>query len=101
MARIFCSAAAAAIVVFALSTPHHAADTLWRPQLNLVTTGTLPGCFVSAQAIYADTERIFVASFQGDLFVLERDRFNDFPRIQTVTLGSPLTAIRGDDDTIY
>jgi len=92
---------AAALALIALSTASHAADTPWRPQINLVNTGTLPGSFVSAQGIYADSERIYVASHQGDLFVLERDRFENFPWTQTVSLGSPLTAVRGDDDNVY
>src|SRR5262245_43427749 len=92
---------AAALVVIALSTASHGADTPWRPQLNLITAGALPGSFVSVQAIYGDAERIFVASHQGDLFVLERDRFGKFPWIQTIKLDSPLTAVRGDDDNVY
>jgi len=93
--------AAAALVLIALSGSFRAADTSWHAQLNLIGVGKLPGSFVSAQAIYADAERIFLASHQGDLFVLERDRFRNFPWIQTIRFPSPLSGVRGDDNNIY
>src|SRR6476646_4437991 len=76
---------------------NNAADFSWRPDVKLVATAALPGSFVSSQAIYADSERIFAGSYQGDLFILERDRESNFPWIETITLGSSITAIRGDE----
>jgi hypothetical protein len=73
----------------------------WIPAIKLTTAARLPGSFVSRQVIYADADRIFLCSFQGDLFVLRRDRKTHFPLLQTIHLGSPLTAIRGDDHNLY
>ncbi len=56
------------------TNPYEAGANVLRPELKLVSSLNLPGSFVSSQSIYADAERIFAASFQGDLFVLERDR---------------------------
>ena len=69
--------------------------------VKLVSSVTLPGAFVSTKAVYADSERVYLGSFQGDLFVLKRDQTAGFPQLQTVHLGSPLTAVRGNRDTIY
>jgi hypothetical protein len=73
----------------------------WMPAIKLIAAARLPGSFVSRQVIYADADRIFLCSFQGDLFVLRRDRKAHFPLLQTIHLGSPLTAIRGDDNNLY
>ena len=46
-----------------------------KPQIRLVGTKRLPGSFVVAQAVYADHERVFLGSYQGDLLfcgVIER-----------------------------
>jgi hypothetical protein len=61
----------------------------------------LPGSFLGAQSVYADSQRIYLCSFQGDLFVLQRDRQQNFPLIETISIGSPLAAVRGDDTTLY
>jgi hypothetical protein len=89
------------IVFLALIGSNHAADLLWRPELRLIATAALPGSFVSSQAIYADNERIFAGSYQGDLFVLERDRESNFPWIDTIALGASITAVRGDEENVY
>jgi hypothetical protein len=51
--------------------------------------------------VYADSERIFVCSAEGDLFVLERDRETNFQLIETIHLGAPLTAVRGNKDRLF
>jgi hypothetical protein len=84
-----------------MATPYEATDIPWKPEIKLVAMANLPGSFVSSQAIYADSERIFAGSYQGDLFVLERDRQANFPWIQTIQVGAPLTAVRGDEDNVY
>jgi hypothetical protein len=78
-----------------------ASATTRQPEVRLVSLAKLPGSFVAPQTIYADFERVFACSYQGDVFVLERDRQNDFPWIQTINLGTPLTAVRGDDEYLY
>jgi len=77
------------------------ASELSMPVINLIDALTLPGSFVSRQMIYADSERIFLCSFQGDLFVLRRDAKSHFPLLQTIHIGSSLTAVRGDRTNVY
>jgi hypothetical protein len=79
----------------------HTASRRPSAQVRLLETARLPGSFVTSQSIYADAERIFLCSYQGDLFVLARDRDHDFPLIQTVHLDSSLTSVRGDDNKVY
>lgn len=61
----------------------------------------LPGSFLGNQSVYADHERIYLASGQGQLFVLARDRVADFPLMETITFGVPTVAVRGDDQNLY
>ena len=70
-------------------------------QISLVASLSLPGSFVTPQSVHADSERIYLCSYQGDLFILERDRQSGFPLIQTIALGAPLVAVRGDKDKLY
>jgi hypothetical protein len=70
-------------------------------QIYLVASLYLPGSFVTPQSVHADSERIYLGSYQGHLFILERDRQSGFPLIQTISIGAPLTAVRGDKDKIY
>jgi PQQ-like domain len=84
-----------------LGAQTHTASRRPTAQVRLLDTARLPGSFVTSQSIYADSERIFLCSYQGDLFVLARDRSEDFPLIQTVHLNSPLTSVRGDDNKVY
>ncbi|MGE5118436.1 MAG: hypothetical protein ACM3N6_18295 [Betaproteobacteria bacterium] len=62
----------------------------------------IEGSFVGNQAVYADKDRIYLASFEGKLFVLARDRSANFPLVETVQVSSaPLTAVRGDGKLLY
>ena len=88
-------------VCFALLPKSIATAHAWLPVVRLVAAARLPGSFVSRQVIYADSDRIFLGSFQGDLFVLRRDRKAHFPLLQTIHMESPLTGIRGDDKNVY
>src|SRR5436309_5585842 len=83
------------------TNPYEAGANVLRPELKLASSMNLPGSFVSSQSIYADAERIFAASFQGDLFVLERDRQTGYSQLETIHLGVRLTAVRGDEDNVY
>lgn len=80
---------------------YHAGILSWSPQLTLIGTANLQGSFVTAQSVYADNERIFASSYQGDLFILERNRDEGFPLIQTIHLNTPLSAVAGDDHNVY
>jgi len=61
----------------------------------------IPGSFTVARAVYADRDRIYLGSAQGVLFVLARDRAADFPLVQTIDLGVPITGVRGDAERLY
>ncbi len=101
MKRFFRAGSVLLVICGALAAArlYNAADL--RPEIKFVSAAKLPGGFVSPQALYADSERIFACSFQGDLFVLARDRQTNFPLIQTIRLSSPLTAVRGDANFLY
>ncbi len=72
------------------------------PSLVLLSArDQIPGSFLQDQTIYADKERIYLASSEGVLFVLARDRLADFPLIQGVDLGVSLAAVRGDRNYLY
>jgi hypothetical protein len=62
----------------------------------------IEGSMTADQTVYADGQRIYLATFQGKLFVLARDRSADFPVLEVVqdTL-LPLTAVRGDRSRLY
>ena len=103
MTKIFGAGAAVvmSIAPVELASSSDIAPKPWQPQINLISSIKLQGSFVSPQAIYADSERIYAGSYQGYLFILERDRQAGFPIIQTIEFGSPLTAVRGDEDHLY
>ena len=62
----------------------------------------IPGSFVGNEAVYADKQRIYLASYEGNLFVLARNRATGFPLIEVVQVASaPLTAVRGDGKLLY
>ena len=102
--RIFLAGIVLSLNIVSLAgqtNPYEAGANVLRPELKLARSLNLPGSFVSSQSIYADAERIFAASFQGDLFVLERDRQAGYSLLETIHLGSRLTAVRGDEDNVY
>jgi hypothetical protein len=70
-------------------------------QIRIAAVLTLPASFVSSQTVYADADRIYLSSYQGTLFVVQRDRKSNFPVIQTISFGAPLTSIRGDVHNVY
>lgn len=92
------------LLVMLGATTRGAADDLvpTDPALFLISArDQIPGSFLQDQAVFADGDRIYLASYEGTLFVLARDRFADFPLIQTVVLKTRLTAVRGDQKNIY
>jgi hypothetical protein len=103
MKRVYCSLVISLLGILATTASVRAAETpnAWAPQLKLLGSVNLPGAFVSPQMVYADSERIFVCSAEGDLFVLERDRETNFQLIETIHLGAPLTAVRGNKDRLF
>jgi hypothetical protein len=70
-------------------------------EIKPIGLAKLPGSFVSPQAIYADEQRIYACSYQGDLFILERERRRNFPWVQSIHFNTPLTAVHGDEDHLY
>ena len=72
------------------------------PTLELVLAKDhLPGSFLTSETVYADREFIFLASFQGSLFVLENSE-PDFPLVAEIAVSvQPLRSVRGDHVAIY
>jgi hypothetical protein len=87
------------IVLFVFMT--HRAESQVTVQL-VSARDRIEGSMLGPQAVYADADRIYLASFQGKLFVLARDRPADFPLLEVVqdTI-FPLTAVRGDQCNLY
>ena len=70
--------------------------------LELVSIKHIPGGFVGTQQVCADRDRIYLASYQGELFVLARDREGDFPVLETVRVSNtPLTSVRENGQFVY
>ena len=62
----------------------------------------IEGSFVGPRAVYADDERIYLASYQGTLFVLARNRAANFPVVEIIqNSGIPLVAVRGDSKRLF
>jgi hypothetical protein len=102
MKRVYCSVIfLVSIIATAGLIKASEARNAWRPELKLIGSVNLPGAFVSPQMVYADPERIFVCSADGDLFVLDRDRETNFQLLETIHIGTPLTAIRGNEDRVF
>lgn len=71
-------------------------------ELKLVSVrDNIPGSFTTTQSLYADDNRIYLASHQGTLFVLARDRNNNFPLLESINLKSPLTAVIGAESKLF
>jgi hypothetical protein len=80
-----------------------AATSAVKPHLRLVSARDhIEGSFLGSQSVYADESRIYLASFQGRLFVLARNPSANFPVLQVIE-DTPfsLTAVRGDRKNIY
>lgn len=60
----------------------------------------IPGSFLGDQAVYADHDRIYLGSGQGQLFVRARDRVNNFPSVETITFGVPVVSVLGDNQNL-
>lgn len=73
------------------------------PDLRLISVrDQIEGSFTTGRMLYADDERIYLASFQGDLFVLERDRASNFPVLQVIEDStSALSGVTGDKENLY
>lgn len=74
------------------------ASTLRPPQdpLKLISArDNISGSFTTSQSVYATQTHIYLASSQGTLFVLKRSKAENFPLVEQVNIGSPLTSVRG------
>ena len=56
--------------------------------LSFLEEKFIPGNFLGSQSVYADRDFIYLASYQGTLFVLERDKEVHFPLIEAVPVSS-------------
>jgi len=72
------------------------------PTLELVLAKDhLPGSFLTSESVYADRSFIFLASYQGNLFVLENSE-PDFPVVVEIAVSvRPLRSVRGDHAVLY
>lgn len=61
----------------------------------------IPGSFTTAQSLFADENRIYLASTQGTLFVLERNRAKNFPTLEIINFDSSLTAVVESQGKLY
>lgn len=61
----------------------------------------IEGSMTTDRSVYADETRIYLVSFEGDLFTLARDRSANFPLLETIHYTSPLRAVRGDSENLY
>lgn len=71
------------------------------PTLNLLRAINLPGSFLRDQQVWADRARVYAVSYQGSLFVLSRDPASGFSFLETLELGVVLSAVGGNDHTLY
>lgn len=93
---VYFSACLMAVITMFVRTSHAA------PLLSLVSERDhIEGSFLVQQSVYADADRIYLGSYQGQLFVLARDRAANFPIIQTIQIGPPLTAVRGNEQYVF
>jgi hypothetical protein len=94
--------AALAVALSALAALPAASAAAPSRTLHFVKARTLQGTFVATEAVWADSHRIYLASLQGKLFVLARDRKAGFPTVQVIQVSrSQLTAVRGDASHVY
>src|SRR6185436_8526444 len=92
--RVFCLAIAMAVTAAAAPGPTE--------HLQLVSVRDhIEGSFTTPAAVYADAGFIYLASNQGKLFILKRSKAENFPLVQTVNIGSPLTGVRGFASRLY
>lgn len=72
------------------------------PTLSLVLAKTnILGNFLGPQAVCSDRHNIYLASYQGNLFVLDKSR-KDYPVVATIAVSTaPLRSVRSDDQRVY
>ena len=62
----------------------------------------IEGSLAGSRQIYADAAKIYLATSQGTLFVLARDRSRNFPLLETINPNKQgLGSIAGDEEHIY
>ncbi len=94
--------AVVAVIGSTILAPSNAAAAAPRDPLKLVSSrDNIPGSFTTTQSVYATQSNIYLASAQGTLFVVKRSKAQNFPVIQTLNIGSPLTAVRGYDNKLF
>jgi hypothetical protein len=72
------------------------------PVLRLISARDhIEGSFTIGKMLHADDARIYLASAQGRLFVLDRDRASNFPLLQVVQHPAGLTGVIADQDNVY
>ena len=91
----------AALVFFALFFPIFQIRAVSSELVLVTARDNIPGSFTTSQSLYADKNRIYLASAQGTIFVLERDLEKNFPLLESINLSSSLTAVVADGSKLY
>src|SRR4051812_30689787 len=84
---LFLSIAIVGCVAAAVAAP--------KDPLKLVSAGDhIEGSFTTSESVYATQTNIYLVSAQGTLFVLNRSKPENFPLVESINLGEPLTGVR-------
>jgi hypothetical protein len=72
------------------------------PMLELILAKDhIEGSFLTPETVYADRKHVFLASYQGKLFILDRTK-SDYPIVATIQVSAfPLRSVRGDQQNVY
>ncbi|MBV8477014.1 MAG: PQQ-like beta-propeller repeat protein [Acidobacteria bacterium] len=85
-----------------LATASSGAQISYRhPHLRLITAVNIPTSFLTDETVYADQQQVYLAGYNGRLYVLDRSR-RGYPVRANLALSSrALRSVRGDSATIY
>ena len=89
-------------IVFTPASASAARKATSSGQLSLVSARNyIPGSFTTTHSMHVDSERIYLASTQGILFVVARNAAANFPLLSQTQVASSLTSVNGDSTNLY
>jgi hypothetical protein len=71
------------------------------PNLQLITTANIPTSFLTDETVYADQQQVYLAGYNGRLYVLDRSRPGYPVRANLALSSKALRSVRGDSANIY
>src|SRR5436190_17518551 len=85
----------ALLTATAFAAPHNSGKKTRVPTLTLVLAKTnVLGSFVGNEAVCSDANNIYLASYEGKLFVLDKSR-KDYPVVAAIAVSAaPLRSVR-------